>query len=308
MKKIYLLLLASIVLQSTKSFGQQDATFTHYGFNTLAVNPAYAGSRDVITITGLMRNQWVGFPGAPRTQTITFHSPVFTDAIGIGLSVLNDKIGTLQSTSITADLSYRLALNEDIRLAFGLKGGANLQQSKGSSLDNIDEGDASFQNLSGKASPNLGAGFYLSHQNWYLGGSAPKLFERQIKDDLTGLVQLEERRSYHIIAGGMIPLKDFLALKPSTNIKMTKGDPLALDLTALFIIKEKLELGLMGRTGKTAGALIGFNFSSQFRVGYSYDWSMSNDQTVNKGGSHELIVRYDIVNLKQGKQYSPRYF
>lgn len=306
MRKIKIIL-AAVLLSGTAVIGQQDAMFTHYSFNTLAVNPAYAGSRDVITITGLHRSQWVGFDGAPTTQTLTFHSPVFTEALGMGLSIVNDKIGPVQFTGLYADLSYRIKLTKTTKLAFGLKGGGNLMQGDIAALKTDQAGDGAFQNISSMFLPNFGGGIYLSNEKWYMGVSAPKLLENGFTTNTTGVTE-GEKRHYFFIAGMVMKLSNGLKLRPTTFVKATAAAPLEADLTAMFIIKDKLELGVMGRTGDAVGALIGYNFTNQLRVGYSYDWSFENTTGVYNSGSHEVMLRYDILNLEKGKIRSPRYF
>lgn len=306
MKRIRIIL-AVTLLSGVTAFGQQDAMYTHYAFNTLAVNPAYAGSRDVITITGLHRSQWVGFDGAPVTQTLTFHSPIFTESLGAGLSIINDKIGPINMTSLYGDLSYRFKLTEKTKLAFGLKGGGNLMQGDIASLETTQAGDGAFQNISSKFLPNFGAGLYLSNERWYLGLSAPKFLENGFTTNTVGVSE-GEKRHYFFIAGAVFDIANGLKLKPTTFVKATEAAPLEADLTAMFIIRDKLELGVMGRTGDAVGALIGFNFTNQLRVGYSFDWSFENTTAVYNAGSHEVMVRYDIVNSKPGKIRSPRYF
>ena len=134
MKKIVISILSMLTLGLSAIEAQQDAMYTHYAYNTLAVNPGYAGSRDALTITGLHRSQWVGFDGAPVTQTLTLHSPFMNDKIGLGMSVVNDKIGPMNVTSFYADFAYRIKVSDKGRLSLGLKGGANLVQGNLSSL------------------------------------------------------------------------------------------------------------------------------------------------------------------------------
>lgn len=301
------IIIAVTLLSGFAVLGQQDAMYTHYAFNTLGVNPAYAGSRDVITVTALHRSQWIGFDGAPVTQTLTLHSPIFNEAIGTGLSIINDKIGPINMTSLYGDLSYRFKLTEKTKLAFGLKGGGNLMQGDIASLETTQAGDGAFQNISSKFLPNFGGGLYLSSERWYLGIGVPKFLENGFITNSTG-VAVGEKRHYFFIAGTLFDIASGVKLKPTAFVKATQAAPLEADLTAMFIIRDKLELGLMGRTGDALGALIGYNFTNQIRVGYSFDWSFENTTAVYNAGSHEVIVRYDILNTKPGKIRSPRYF
>lgn len=306
MKKIQIILIA-FLLSGSALKAQQDAMYTHYAFNTLAVNPGYAGSRDVMTITGLHRSQWVGFDGAPETQTITFHSPVFSESLGLGVSIVNDKIGPVQFTSFYGDISYRIKLTKKTKLAFGLKGGGNLVQGDIAALKTDEAGDGAFRNISGKFLPNFGGGIYLSNEKWYLGASAPKLLENSFSSNVAGVAK-GEKRHYFFIAGTVFNLTNGIKLKPTTFIKATEGAPVEADLTAMFIFNDKFELGVMGRTGDALGALIGYNFTNQFRVGYSFDWSFENLTGTYNSGSHEVLLRFDIINVEQSRIRSPRYF
>ena len=311
MKKIIIIGIA--LLGGLSTFAQQEAMFTHYMFNTLAINPAYAGSRDALTVTGLHRSQWVGFDGAPTTQTLTLHAPVFNDKIGLGLSVLNDKIGPLNTTAIYADFAYKIKISEKGKLAFGLKGGINLVQGDLNTLELGDANDASFtNNIESDLLPNFGFGLYYSTSKWYVGLSTPKLLENEFKNSTSTATKAvaAEQRHYFLIAGTVFKLTSDgnLKLKPTTFIKLTNGAPLEADLTGMLIIKDKIELGVMFRTGDAAGLLVGYNFTDQLRFGYSFDWSYANTTFKYNNGSHEVMLRYDFIFNDKAKIRSPRYF
>lgn len=301
------LILITVFLGLASLHAQQDAMYTHYAFNTLAVNPAYAGSRDIITITGLHRSQWVGFEGAPITQTITFHTPVYREELGMGISLVNDKIGPVRFTSFYADLAYRTRLNENLRLSFGIKGGGNLMQGDLTSLKTTESGDGGLQNISSLFLPNVGAGIYLFSPTWYAGVSAPKLLENKFVENSTNTLD-GERRHFFFIAGLVTDITSSVKLKPTMFIKTTPSAPVEADLTLMLILKDKIEIGLMGRTGDAVGALIGYNINNQTRIGYSFDWSFTAQTGITNIGSHEVMVRYDILNTNPNKIYSPRYF
>lgn len=309
MKKI--LIFGALSLLGLTSYGQQDAMYTHYAFNTLTVNPAYAGSRDALTITGLHRSQWVGFEGAPTTQTLTLHAPVFNNRVGLGLSVLNDKIGPTNTTSLYADVAYRIPVTEKGTLSFGVKGGINIAQQGLNDLDTDQDADNSFsQNLSSGILPNFGAGVYYSTDKWYVGASTPKIIENKFETGGTGLSNdvASEQRHFFLIAGTVFDLNESIKLKPTTFLKVTEAASPELDLTGMFIFNDKLELGAMFRTGDAVGALIGYNFNTLFRIGYSFDWSWNNQTFKYNNGSHEIMLRYDAVFRDNKKIRSPRYF
>jgi type IX secretion system PorP/SprF family membrane protein len=285
MKKIIISGVALLALSTLTA--QQDAMYTHYAFNTLAVNPGYAGSRDALTITGLHRSQWVGFDGAPVTQTLTLHTPLMSDKLGIGMSIVNDRIGPMNVTSFYADFAYKIKVSEKGKLAFGVKGGANLVQGNLSSLNTDQPNDVAFaQNIQSSFLPNFGFGMYYYTSKWYVGVSTPKLLENDFNS--SNIQNAKEERHYFLIAGTVFNLSE--------------------DLTGMFIFQDKLEIGAMYRSGDAAGLLLGYNFSPQLRFGYAYDFSFTNRTFTYNGGSHEVMLRYDFVYADKGRIRSPRYF
>ncbi|MGV6860204.1 MAG: PorP/SprF family type IX secretion system membrane protein [Putridiphycobacter sp.] len=308
MKKLLILILT--VVSSASIYAQQEAMFTHYSFNTLAVNSGYAGSRDALTVTGLHRSQWVSFPGAPQTQTITAHAPLFNQKIGLGLSVLNDKIGPTQQTAFYADFAYKIKLGNG-KLAFGLKGGANMVATDLKELSTQDDTDPQFQeNIQSQFLPNFGFGLYYSTPKYYLGVSTPRLLENNYETNSTTGSVGGERRHYYFIGGVVFPINktETIKLRPTAYLKVTEGAPIEADLTALFYFQDKYWAGPMFRTGDAFGVLAGLNITDQFSFGYSFDWSFTNTTVKYNGGSHELMLRYDFMFNNKGKIKSPRYF
>lgn len=307
----------TLVLSVAKMEAQQDAMYTHYMYNTLAVNPAYAGTRDALTLTALMRNQWVGFDGAPRSITGTMHTPI-GEKIGFGLSFINDQIGPLKNNQIYADLSYILKLSTKAKLSFGLKGGVNLWSANLGTLKTLNdkEADPSQFNYSvtNNLTPNVGAGIYYYRERFYMGLSVPKLMRNTIGTTSTvggsGNTSnlITEQFHWFAILGSVFNLGQNVKLKPTALLKMTEAAPIEADLTGTFIFNDKLNLGAMYRTGDAVGALIGLNLSPQLYAGYSFDWSFVNNTAKYNRGSHEIMLRYDLIfnNKKQIK--SPRYF
>jgi type IX secretion system PorP/SprF family membrane protein len=306
MKKIILGTIAFIGL-TTSLKAQQDAMFTHYMYNTLWLNPAYAGTRDAFTITAIHRSQWVGFEGAPIDQTLTMHSPILKGKMGVGLSVLNDKIGPTKSTFLALDLDYQIKINSKSKLSFGLKGLVNFYSVNlnRSILEN--QNDVAFSENINRILPNSGAGIYYYRERFYAGISVPKLMENKIKSSSLNAVS-KEQRHYFFIMGTVFNLSKDVRLKPTCFIKATEIAPIEGDVTANFIIKDKFTLGAMYRTGDGFGLLLGYNFTEQFIVGYSFDWSMVNTTRKYNSGSHEIMLRYDLISKTKSKIKSPRFF
>jgi type IX secretion system PorP/SprF family membrane protein len=307
MKKIVLFI--AVVLSSYSLFAQQDAMYTHYMFNTLAVNPAYAGSRDALTVTGLYRHQWVSFPGAPVTQTITMHTPAWGDQLGLGLSFVNDKIGPSLTTSIYGDFAYRLKVNDrGHKFTFGLKAGVNLFNSNLTSLNLIEQNDVAFNTqIKNEFLPNFGAGIYYSAPKFYLGISSPKFLQNNILDEYNNNI-LDEKRHYFFIAGAMFNLNYDFGLKPTLFLKVVEGAPIEADVTASLYYRNKIWFGLGYRTFADASAMLGFQITEALAIGYSYDWSFVNSTMQYNFGSHEIMLRYDLIYQNENKIKSPRYF
>lgn len=286
---------------------QQDPMFTHYMYNTLWLNPAYAGTRDLITITGIHRSQWVSFDGAPQDQSLTIHSPVgIHKKFGAGLSLINDKIGPVKSTWTAIDLSYTLKLNKKAKLSMGFKGLCNFYRNNVSQLKLTVQSDPSFANDVRATLPNAGAGFYYHTPKFYAGISSPRLIENKLNTSASALSK--EQRHYFFIAGGVMNVSRNVLFKPTTFIKTTIGAPVEADVTGTFIFDSKFYAGLMYRSGDALGLLVGIDVSEQMYVGYSFDWSFANTTGRYNSGSHEIMVRYDLVYKSEGKIKSPRYF
>ena len=195
MKKIILAIVTILTFSNTGVKAQQDAMFTHYMYNTLWLNPAYAGTRDALTVTGIYRTQWVGFEGAPKDLSFTAHSPILKGKMGIGLSILNDVIGPTKSTLAALDLDYQIKLNEKSKLSFGLKGLANIYSNSLSSIttNNV---DASFSQNTQQILPNVGAGLYYYRERFYVGLSTPKLLENGLAGGGLGSSSKEQRHYF----------------------------------------------------------------------------------------------------------------
>jgi type IX secretion system PorP/SprF family membrane protein len=312
MKTLKIVLVLVITSCSLILNAQQAPMYTHYMNNTLSLNPAYAGSRDALTLTALHRSQWVGFAGAPVTQTFTAHSPLRNEHVGLGLTVLNDKIGPTNNTSVFIDYAYIIKLNVRSKLAFGLSAGVNIYNANLNTLQLDQQTDPSFiNNVNNHATPNFGFGAYYSRERFYAGISAPNLLQNSyLVNEQAGVNTIigKEQRHFFLIAGALFNLTEKLAFKPTTLIKLTSGAPVQADLTASFIILKRLLVGAMWRTGDSFGGLIGFDITEQLHLGYSYDWSYGLRTGVYNHGSHELMLRYDIIFLGKKQIHSPRNF
>jgi type IX secretion system PorP/SprF family membrane protein len=217
------------------SHGQQDAQYTQYMYNTINVNPAYAGSRGVLSIFGLYRTQWVGFDGAPSTSAFSGNAPINNSNLGIGLSLVNDKIGPTNENNLSLDLSYTLQTSADFKLSFGVKGSVQLFNLDISKINPEDQGDPQFQDLDNKFSPNIGAGVYWHSNTAYIGISVPNFIETKRYDENDYAIDVA-KIGYYLIGGYVFDLdrNTDIKLKPAVLTKLVEGAPLQLDVSRWF--------------------------------------------------------------------------
>ena len=286
------------------SYAQQDAQYTQYMYNTINVNPAYAGSRGVTSIFGLHRTQWVGLDGAPTTNAFSINAPLGSN-LGGGLSFVNDKIGPTNENTISADISYTIQTSETYKLSFGVKGTANLFNLDVSKLNPEQAGDPSLQNLDNNFSPNVGAGVYFHSDKLYLGASVPNFFETKRYSDNDFVVN-KERMNFYFIGGYVFDVTESLKFKPAFLTKVVEGAPLQLDVSGNFLINEKFVLGAAWRWSAAVSAMAGFQVSDGLYIGYGYDLETTKLRNYNSG-SHEVFLRFELFK-RQDKIVSPRFF
>jgi type IX secretion system PorP/SprF family membrane protein len=309
------IILLVCLMASYQSFGQQDPMYSQYMFNMLAVNPAYAGSRDVLSATVLYRNQWVGIKGAPNTITFSADMPIKNERIGLGINVTDDRLGVMHNSLLSISYAYRIRLTSKGTLAFGLQATANQYKADYGSVDptqnTTTSPDQSFSGSVAQIFPNVGFGIYYTTDRFYVGGSAPKLIKNSLSDYYDPSINFSnfanrENRHFFIMAGYVIPLNDKFKLKPSVLLKAVHGAPLELDVNANLWIHDLISVGLSYRTGDSIDGLFEFQVSPQFRFGYAYDMTLTNLGRYNSG-SHELMIRYEF-GFDRSKILSPRYF
>lgn len=299
-----------LMLLPIASFAQQDAQYTQYMYNTTVVNPAYAGSRQAMSLFALHRTQWVGIEGAPVTNSFSINTPISESKVGLGLSFVNDQIGPSDENNIAIDFSYTIPASEKYKMSFGIKASANLLNVDFTKLDQY-PGDPIFEeNIDNKFSPNIGVGFYLHSDKGYLGLSAPNLIETEHFDGSATSSSTShiatEKINYYLIAGYVFDMSPSLKFKPSLQTKYVQGAPLQVDLSANFMIEEKFVAGLAYRWSAAMSAMVGFQVSDSFFVGYAYDFDTTDLADYNSG-SHEIFLRYELFN-KFDKIISPRFF
>lgn len=306
-KKINLLVLAvfgSLLFLMPSAQAQQDSQYTQYMYNTISVNPAYAGSRGSLSILGLYRNQWVGLDGAPETLNFSLHSPIGVKGVGLGLGFTSDKIGPSSESMVTADFSYTINLANELKLSFGMKGGVSLWSLDPNKLTIFDPNDYNLRQQN-NSSPVVGVGFYLHTEKWYVGMSSPNMLNTQHYDDVQVSTATEKTHLY-FIGGYVFDINPNLKLKPAVLAKAVVGSPLALDLSANALFYDSFSLGLAYRLDAAVSALAGFQIADNIMVGYSYDYDTTALGNYNNG-SHEIFLRFELGTRMRAK-VNPRFF
>ncbi|KAB5485228.1 type IX secretion system membrane protein PorP/SprF [Flagellimonas hadalis] len=304
----WLFLILMICIMSSLH-AQQDAQYTQYMYNTVSVNPAYAGSRGHLSIAALYRNQWLGLDGAPETQTLNIHTPMGYRGVGLGLSIVNDKIGPTSETYFDVDFSYTIQTSWEGRLSFGLKASAHMLDIRYSELDEfeVDPQLQSQQDIQNKFSPNIGAGVYYHTDRFYVGLSAPRILETSHFDE-SSVSTAKEQINMYLITGYVWDLNPFLKFKPTLLTKAVQGAPLQVDLSANFMMNEKFIGGVAYRWDAAFSGLFGFMLSDQLMLGLAYDREITElGAATFNDGSFEVIIRYDFIR-NIGNLKSPRFF
>tara|TARA_R110000868_G_scaffold299242_1_gene559467 strand:+ start:17991 stop:18917 length:927 start_codon:yes stop_codon:yes gene_type:complete len=301
-------IIAFALFSCSVGIAQQLPQFTQYMYNTISINPAYAGSREALSIVGLHRSQWVGFKGGPITQTLSIHSPLRNDRIGLGLSFIQDDLGPQNFSYLYGDFSYSIPTGDDAKLAFGLKAGfTGFSFDTTFRLDQSNINDPLIYGVEDRWTPNLGAGLYWNSNRWYLGLSAPRILNTNLDKDKD--FKALERISYYFTGGYVFDLSKNIKLKPAFLVKATNGAAASYDLTANVLFNEKFWLGGSYRINEQTaaiGGIVDFQISRQLRIGYAYEKPIS-DIAAYTTGTHEILLIYEFKFLSS-KLKSPRYF
>ena len=287
------------------SYSQQDAQYTQYMYNTETINPAYAGSRGVLSIFGFYRAQWVELDGAPKTGAFSINSPIENTNIGVGLTVLNDQIGPTVNSSISADLSYTIKTSDAYKLSFGVQGTANFFNFYRDKLNPQVITDPTLANLNNYYTPNLGAGAYLHSNKAYVGLSVPNFFQSKMYNDNEYAVY-KQKINLYLIGGYVFNFSPDIKFKPAFLVKTVEGAPIQLDLSGNILFNEKFMLGAAYRLDAAGSLMAGFQVSEGLYIGYGYDLDTTHLAHYNSE-SHEIFLRYEFFKHKN-RIVSPRFF
>ena len=290
------------------TYGQQHPLYSQYMFNRMAINPAYAGSKNALSTTLLLRNQWVGIDGAPTTQTLTVHSPINSKKIGLGLSVFGDQIGPRKMTGVAGTYSYRITLPQG-KLAMGVRFGFYQYVYNWALIDHLDNGDPVYGQTTNRFYvPSADAGIYFHNDKLFAGVSSTQMLNGRITDvktangDNAHLVP-----HFFVIAGYGFEVKENVVLNPGFSLRTAQGSPVNVDVNFNAQFHKKFWLGVSYRSRFGIVLLSRFAITEKMNIGYSFDYGL-DPLTRNTFGSHEIVVEYNFRSLSKSKVLSPRYF
>jgi type IX secretion system PorP/SprF family membrane protein len=299
---------AVFIISAARAKSQQEPLYTQYYFNTQTYNPAYTGSWDNLGFMVLGRHQWIGMEGAPRTYTFSLQSPTKFDNVSLGFNIISDRAGFEKRLMLNADYSYRLMVSNDMSLRLGIKGGVtsysnNFSEYTGYPGDPADPAFMSETEL--RLMPNFGIGAYLANHNFYLGLSVPKILNSDFRQNYNNYSTYAEIRHYFFIGGMVYEISQDVKFKPAFLTRIAWGAQPVVDLSANFLLQEKIWLGANYRTGDSFGVIAQWIFDNQLRIGYAVDFA-TNQLRMGHSGTHEVMLSYEI-GIKR-RWSSPRMF
>jgi len=293
---------------ATALFAQYDIHHTQYMHNKLSINPGYTGDREVFSMTALYRNQWFGIDGAPKTFTIHAHSPFINKRNAIGLTIINDAIGNVNTSYVGASYAYRIPLSDETTLSIGMQGRVEYSRIDWSKSSALDQGDNTIPvNNRSKTNPNFGMGLYLSNKNYYVGLSIPTLLKTTIYDEDNLLdVSINSQRSYYLMAGGVMRMTRNVKFAPSVLFTYNPSSPFEMNLNASFILMNTFWVGASYRLGDSIDGLVSFQINPQIKIGAAFDYTLTTLKEFSPG-SVEILLDYNF-QFKGKKVNNIRYF
>ena len=304
-KKLIILI---FLFSANISNAQQEPVFIQYNFNTQVINPAYAGSWDNIGFLVLGRHQWAGMDGAPRTYTFSVQSPTGFENVALGLNIVSDKAGFESRTLVNVDYSYKLQLNRKNYLRLGIKAGITNYSVDYSSYTGYpgDPNDPMFLgDPDNKVLGNFGIGGFLYSENYYLGLSVPKILKNEFSANYNNYSTTAEMQHLFLMAGYIYDLSEDVKFKPTFLTRVVWGAPAIFDLSANFLLKEKVWLGANYRLGDSFGLVAQWIFENRLRIGYGVEYTTARLRSFHSG-THEVMVSYELGSRR--KWSSPRMF
>ncbi len=308
MKKTFLhtIVLFLVIVIFNNIRGQQLPIYSQYYFNDYAVNPAIGGTKNYIQANSNHRYQWQGVTDAPRTYTLSAHGPLKNKYAGIGAFLYTDHVGPTRRTGAQISYTYKLKINERLKLAMALSGGILEWKLDAHKINLYDQNDqVIIDGVMRTLLPDAKFGLHLYSNRWFIGFAAPNLLQTKLKFNnslYTGQSRLE---NHFLINGGYkFNINKRLDFEPSAIIKYNNPAPVQVDIMARVIWKDKFWLGGVYRTMDAASFLIGVNYKQNLTFGYAYDFTTTNIRNYSSG-THELMIGIRFSNVIEEPIYEP---
>jgi len=294
--------LAIIICFTSRIYSQQIAQFSQYVDNGLFYNPAYAGSKQMLNFTAMHRQQWIGIEGIPKTTTLQIHSPTNYEALGVGLSILDESEGLIHKNIINTDISYSIFFNNNSQLSFGTKFGAYWMSFDRDKLFPVNKNTVEVQEWNFKRRFNVGVGLLYHSPHFFIGVSSPQLLENIY--DMSG--KNMDWRHYFTMLGAVVNIFQKWKVRPSLQVKLTNSSPISIDASTTFIYNDAFWMGFLYRYNNSVGAFLQFNLTKHLKIGMATEFSI-NELRNSAIETVEVLLSYNLKIVKKGV-YSPRYF
>lgn len=286
------------------SQAQQEPNYMLYRYVMNIINPAYAGSESNYSLTTNIRSQWVNVEGALKTQSFFYEQPV-GDRIGVGLSVVNDEVFIENQTTVNLDVSYRVQLFDKTDLLFGIKaGGGTYSLDTSRIISSSNQIDPVINNFDDAFKLNIGMGFYLKHEKYFLSFSVPSLFSNRRIQEARGIATQATEESHIYLSGGYnFKINDQIEFRPSFMMRYISTIPLSTDFTAAFRFFNKFEVAGSYRTDQALSGFVMINLSDWMDLGYAYDTSIRSELSNITDGTHEILLRINFMKSDNRRRY-----
>ncbi len=288
---------------------QQDAQYTQFMFNKMYFNPAFAGSKKVLCLSGIYRKQWIGIERAPQTGTFNAHGSVFKNRIGLGLSVTYDQIGFTDKVDIETNYSYIIRFKNESFFSIGLRGSFSYMQIRWDQANPTQAFDSSIPGATtSKMLPNFGAGVYYQAKHWYAGVSVPHLFQNKLdfSTNPNASVEPQLRQHYFFMGGLSFDIAKNVQIQPNVMFKYVVNAPFDMDFNLSFVFFQKILVGVTYRMGDSVDAILQWRIAPQIQIAFAYDFTITQLQRYN-AGSIEVMLEYCFLK-KNEKVHNPRFF
>ncbi len=280
----------ALLIVSLSAIAQQDPLYSQYINNPFVINPAYAGFTNNLSTSLSYRQQWAGFEGSPKTINANGHVALADNRMGAGLMISSDQIGSNTVTEVFGSYAYRIALDNNKNLSFGLQAGAANYAVDNSKVNPADPGDPLFEVSISEMKPSFGAGIIFSTDLLFVGFSVPRMLKSSVTD-ANGVTTSLYSQHYYAMGSYLIFLSQRVRFKPSVLVKMVSGAPASIDLNASVILYENYQAGVLTRDFNTYGLFLQGIFKNSFRLGYVFEVPTANSVGTNFT-THEITLGF----------------